>query len=48
MLEKLFDLGGEILQVMGNLNRTEWLIIMLAGLVIGTILLRGYGSRKAY
>lgn len=48
MFEKIFDFGGEIVHVMGRLNRTEWLVIMLAALAIGTIFLRGYGSRKTY
>lgn len=36
------------LQSVSHLDRNAWLVVLVAALVVGTICLRGFGSRSDY
>lgn len=48
MLEQLFDMGGVVINHVGELSYKEWLIVFALGVLVGAFCLRGYGSRKSY
>lgn len=48
MLEKLFDVGGKVIEHVGELTYEQWGIVLGIALVVGVFCLRGYGSRKSY
>lgn len=48
MLDKLFDVGGVVINQVGELSRVQWLMVLGVAVVVGVMCLRGYGSRKSY
>ena len=47
MLEKLFDVFGQISKQIGHLDRTQWLFVLGAAVIVGLLCLKGMGSKTA-
>jgi hypothetical protein len=48
MLQYIADFGGEIVKVMGSLDRQQWFFVFVGVVVLGFLCMRGFGSRTNY
>jgi hypothetical protein len=48
MWDTIWGYGGELVRVMGHLDRNQWFFVFAGVLVIGFVCMRGFGSRNNY
>jgi hypothetical protein len=48
MMYRLERFFGEVLRAVDRMDSQQWIVFSVTAIVIGAILLRGYGSRANY
>jgi hypothetical protein len=44
----MYDLYVQVLHWMNSFDKQEWLLVLIGAVVLGHLLLRGFGSRSDY
>lgn len=48
MWDVIWGYGGDIIRIIGRLDRTQWVLVFVAVMVVGFFCMRGFGSRNNY